>query len=71
MELQDFNSTLKGNTTTDIDAIHKKLSYIISKKDFLRRIQEYVENIGEICPKQKLLCWLPNNWASRMSKVTV
>lgn len=34
---------------TDIETIYKKLSHVISKEDFLQRIQEKVENMGGLC----------------------
>lgn len=34
---------------TDINAIYEKLSNVISKEDFLQRIQEKVENMGGLC----------------------
>lgn len=34
---------------TDIESIYKKLSHVISKEDFLQRIQEKVENMGGLC----------------------
>lgn len=34
---------------TDIESIYKKLSHVISKDDFLQRIQEKVENMGGLC----------------------
>jgi replication factor A1 len=34
---------------TDIETIYKKLSHIISKEDFLQRIQEKVESMGGLC----------------------
>ena len=34
---------------TDIESIYKKLSHVISKEDFLQRVQEKVENMGGLC----------------------
>lgn len=34
---------------TDIESIYKKLSHLISKEDFLQRIQDKVENMGGLC----------------------
>ncbi len=34
---------------TDIESIYKKLSHVISKEDFLQRIQDKVENMGGLC----------------------
>jgi replication factor A1 len=34
---------------TDIESIYKKLSHVISKEDFLQRIQEKVESMGGLC----------------------
>ncbi|AKB26740.1 Replication factor A (ssDNA-binding protein) [Methanosarcina siciliae C2J] len=34
---------------TDIDTIYKKLSHVISREDFLKRIEEKVENMGGLC----------------------
>lgn len=34
---------------TDIDTIYKKLSHVISKEDFLKRIEEKIENMGGLC----------------------
>jgi len=34
---------------TDIDTIYKKLSHVISREDFLKRIDEKVENMGGLC----------------------
>jgi replication factor A1 len=34
---------------TDIESIYKKLSQVISKEDFLQRIQEKVESMGGLC----------------------
>jgi replication factor A1 len=35
--------------TDIVDSIYEKLSHIISKKDFLQRIQDKVENMGGLC----------------------
>lgn len=34
---------------TDIETIYKKLSHVISREDFLKRIEEKVENMGGLC----------------------
>lgn len=34
---------------TDIESIYKKLSHVISKDDFLQRVQEKVESMGGLC----------------------
>jgi replication factor A1 len=34
---------------TDIESIYKKLSHVISKEDFLQRVQEKVESMGGLC----------------------
>ncbi len=34
---------------TDIESIYEKLSHVISKEDFLQRIQDKVENMGGLC----------------------
>ncbi len=34
---------------TDIESIYEKLSHVISKEDFLQRIQEKVESMGGLC----------------------
>ena len=34
---------------TDIESIYKKLSHVISKEDFLQRVQDKVENMGGLC----------------------
>lgn len=34
---------------TDIESIYKKLSHLISKEDFLQRIQDKIENMGGLC----------------------
>lgn len=34
---------------TDIESIYRKLSHLISKEDFLQRIQDKVENMGGLC----------------------
>ena len=34
---------------TDIESIYKKLSHVISRQDFLQRIQDKVENMGGLC----------------------
>jgi replication factor A1 len=34
---------------TDIESIYKKLSQVISKEDFLQRVQEKVESMGGLC----------------------
>jgi replication factor A1 len=40
---------IKGDNMTDIESIYEKLSHVISKKDFLQRIQDKVENMGGLC----------------------
>lgn len=35
--------------TDIVDSIYEKLSHVISKKDFLQRIQDKVENMGGLC----------------------
>ena len=40
---------IKGDNMTDIESIYKKLSHVISKEDFLQRIQDKVENMGGLC----------------------
>lgn len=34
---------------TDIESIYEKLSHVISKEDFLQRVQEKVESMGGLC----------------------
>lgn len=34
---------------TDIESIYKKLSHVISKEDFMQRVQEKVESMGGLC----------------------
>ncbi|HEY3360420.1 MAG TPA: replication factor A [Methanosarcina sp.] len=34
---------------TDIESIYKKISHVISKEDFLQRVQEKVESMGGLC----------------------
>ncbi|RXA18715.1 replication factor A [Methanosarcina sp. MSH10X1] len=34
---------------TDIESIYKKLSHVISKENFLQRVQEKVESLGDLC----------------------
>jgi replication factor A1 len=34
---------------TDIESIYKKLSHVISKEDFLQRVQEKIESMGGLC----------------------
>lgn len=34
---------------TDIESVYKKLSHVISKEDFLQRVQEKVESMGGLC----------------------
>lgn len=34
---------------TDIESIYKKLNYVISKEDFLQRVQDKVESMGGLC----------------------
>ena len=40
---------IKGDNMTDIESIYKKLSHVISKEDFLQRVQDKVENMGGLC----------------------
>jgi replication factor A1 len=42
-------SYIKGDNMTDIESIYKKLNHVISKEDFLQRIQDKVENMGGLC----------------------
>ncbi|HHV24988.1 MAG: OB-fold nucleic acid binding domain-containing protein [Methanosarcina sp.] len=37
------------DNTTDIESIYKKLSQVISKEDFLQRVQKKVESMGGLC----------------------
>ena len=34
---------------TDIESIYKKLSHVISKEDFLQRVQKKMESMGGLC----------------------
>jgi replication factor A1 len=34
---------------TDIESVYKKLSHVISKEDFLHRVQEKIESMGGLC----------------------
>ncbi|WP_292388667.1 OB-fold nucleic acid binding domain-containing protein [Methanosarcina sp. UBA5] len=45
---------------TDIESIYKKLSHVISKEDFLQRVQEKVESMGGLCDESMAAMLIAN-----------